>query len=362
VTERKCLFFHGAAGTPAYSATDLRTFLAAVLGGRNFEALAPGTTMIGRGHGVLVPSALAVTAQGSPNNTVNVAAGLAAVRGTQVSFQGTYVCPLDTVEVVTITAKHPSLARTDYVVAQVKDAEYNTFPGDVWEVKTVDGTPGLGAPAVPADCLVLARVAVAPGTGSTVITSADLTDLRPHCRPPGGITPVVDPAELANPQEYDVIWDRTASKLLLRKAGAWVTLGSDFSGEWTSFTPTFLSVTIGSGTRFGRYYRLGRTVVGVAGFDLASNSEVTGGIILTLPVPCYNPGATFVYIGAGRAFIGTSFYSCTAEIRPSFSPSLMFNFATAALPPWGATSPANWADVGGEHGHFRVFFAYEAAS
>lgn len=358
MTARKVLFVQAL----SYSAVDLRTATAAALGGRAYEGVVAGTGAIGRGHGVLSADALAVTASLTPDNQVHVAAGFAAVRGTQANTQGSYLCPLDASYPLTVPAKHASLSTSHYVGVQVRDAEYAAHTGDDWAPVIVEGTPGAGNPSVPEDCLVLARLAVAGGSGSTIVTNTSITDLRPHARAAGGITPVGVRSEFPSPQNYDVIWEISTSQMLIRLSGVWVTIGRNLDANWQTYTPTFGGVALqGASTRYGRFTRFGRTVLGVCGFSLKSPGNVTGGVTATLPVPCYNPGSNVRYMAAGRAFIGTSFYSCTAEINPALHPSLIFNFATAGLPPWNATNPVNWGSPAGAVGDLRVFYSYEAA-
>lgn len=351
----------------SYSAVDLRRYTAAAIGGRSFEALSPATGPIGRGHGVLSADAMEVTATPTPDNEVHVAPGIAAVRGTQADNQGSYLCPLDAEFDITIPAKHASITTNHYVVAQVKDAAYAAHTGDVWTPELVDGSGVRPAnPTVPEDCLVLARITVPGGTSpaSTIVTGSNITDLRPHARATGGIHPIDVKTNFPNPQNYDVIWEISTSQLLIRLAGVWVTIGRNLDANWTTYTPTFGGVSLGNGSVYGRYQRLGRTVIGVCGFDLGTTGNMPaggGGLNASLPVTCYNPGSTVRYMGAGRAFIGTAFYSCTAEINPSVNPNIIQQFATAGLAEWNETNPANWGTPGAGNGQLRVMFLYEAA-
>lgn len=353
---RKCLFIQAL----SYDAIDLRTANAATLGGRSFEPIAPGVGAIGRGHGVLSGDAMQVTATPTPDNQVHVSQGIAAVRGTQADTQGSYICPLDATFDLTVPPKHSSLTTNHYVVAQVRDAFYAAFTGDEWAIEIVPGTPGGGNPAVPEDCLVLARLTIPGGTGSTIVTSTNITDLRPHARPSGGITPVNTRADFPSPQAYDVVWEISTSQLLIRTtSGTWVTIGKNFDANWSTYSPVFGGLVTPTST-YGRWTRIGRTVLGVCGFDLGSTGNINAGINATLPVPAYNAGSNVRYMAAGRAFIGSAFYSCTAEINPSFNPSLIFNFATAGAPAWDGDNPALWGTPGAGNGQLRVFFNYEA--
>jgi hypothetical protein len=177
--------------------------------------------------------------------------------------------------------------------------------------------------------------------------------------------PVNVRGDLVNPQSYEVIWETSTSQLLIRIGSSWVTVGRNLDANWQTYTPTFGGV-IGTHTRYGRYQRYGRTILGVAGFELtAPTGNVDAGINCSLPVPCYNPGSTIRYMAAGRAFIAGNFYSCTAEINPAFNPNLITHFATAGTTEWGnpTTNPANWGlIVGGFNtSQLRIFFNYEAA-
>src|SRR5262245_42861205 len=115
MTVQKCLFIHGSGGSPTYAAGDTRNMLAALFGGTNFEAVSPGIGAVARGHGVLSGGALVVTANGTPNNHVFVAAGIASVRGTQNNNQGAYLCPLDASFDITVPAAHATLDRKDLI-------------------------------------------------------------------------------------------------------------------------------------------------------------------------------------------------------------------------------------------------------
>src|SRR3954470_14264950 len=87
------------------------------------EAMPSGAGLTFRG-GCRGTTDLKVTAQGSPNMTVNVSSGLAMVLGTQNAFQGLYSVPNDGTIIVAITAANATLPRNDLIIARVQDSFY----------------------------------------------------------------------------------------------------------------------------------------------------------------------------------------------------------------------------------------------
>lgn len=138
---------------------------------RALELLAAGA------YGVFHLADLKVTANGTPNMTVNVAAGRALVKGTQQATQALYHVDSDSIVNKAIAAADPTNPRIDVVVARVKDAEQGVA-GNVWALEVVTGTPAASpvAPSIPADSLKLAHVAVAAAASS--VTSGNITDKR----------------------------------------------------------------------------------------------------------------------------------------------------------------------------------------
>lgn len=129
---------------------------------------------------------LAVTQNGSPNMSVNVASGQVYVPGTEGTKQGTYACVNDATKNVTITAADGSNPRIDLVVAKVQDTLYSGAVNS-WSLAIVTGTPS-GSPAVPtapANSVTLAQIAV--GAGVTSILTANITDKRFYVAAVGGV-------------------------------------------------------------------------------------------------------------------------------------------------------------------------------
>lgn len=352
----------GTPGSTTYDAQMMRNQLAAFIAGRNYETFSPSTGAIARGHGVLTSDALKVTANTSPNNFVNISPGIASVRGTQSDDQGAYLCPILTNISRQISGKDSTSTRIDLVVAQVRDNEYPTFSNDDWDIDVVEGTPGSGDPTVPEDSLVLARITVNPGSPPTVITSADIEDLRPQARANGGITPLTVTSEFPSPQAYEVVYQSSTDELLLFDGASWVTIGKDLQNQWTSWgskDTRWNNVTFGAnGSSYGFFSRLGKTVIGVAGFEVGPNHEnpVTGALSLNLPSEASPPGFDRSFLGGGRMYTGGLsgvFWSCIGRIRDS-SPTLLDFFGSLGTDPWDANSPVVWT----EGAHMRVFFMY----
>ena len=131
-------------------------------------------------HGVVRATDFAVTQNGTPNMSVNVAAGGAFIRGTLNANQGAYHVWNDGTVNLSITAADATNGRRDLVIAQVRDAAYSGATNDA-RITVVTGTPA-ASPVDPSlasfpNALVLARITVA--AGDTAINTADITDLRP---------------------------------------------------------------------------------------------------------------------------------------------------------------------------------------
>jgi hypothetical protein len=125
-----------------------------------------------------------VSAQGTPNMSVSVAAGRAWIPGTQVSTisgqhfstQAMYFVLNDAPATVTISTANATNPRIDVVYVAVQDAYYSGS-SNASVIGVVTGTPAASpvAPAVPSNAIALAQVAVA--ANATSITSGNVTNL-----------------------------------------------------------------------------------------------------------------------------------------------------------------------------------------
>jgi len=151
-------------------------------------------------QGVAAAGDMAVSQNGTPNMSVNVAAGQAVVDGTQLAAtQGAYVGTNDATANLTVAASDPTNPRIDIVVAQFEDSVYSGAAND-FKLAVVTGTPAGSpvAPATPANAIVLAQVRV--NAGVTSITNSNITDLRTF------VTQAVFPGVTGF-----TVWDSTAT-------------------------------------------------------------------------------------------------------------------------------------------------------
>jgi hypothetical protein len=163
----------------SHPAEETRLMLGAMLSSAT-GSFAGGVASADPAHGVINTGDLEITENGTPNMSVNVAAGGAFIRGTLNANQGAYHVWNDGTVNLPISAADVTNGRRDLVIAQVRDAAYSGADNDA-RITVVTGTPA----AVPADpslasfpnALVLARITVA--AGDTAINTADITDLRP---------------------------------------------------------------------------------------------------------------------------------------------------------------------------------------
>jgi hypothetical protein len=163
---------------------------------------------------------LLVTAQGTPNMTVQVAAGMAIVEGTENAAQGPYVVINDAPLNLTIGAANASFTRFDLIVARIRDQVYSGTQNTA-TIEVIAGTASAtpADPTVPANCLVLARVTVV--ANDTAINTGDITDLRKFTAAPGGKVLVLNQAWNANTST----WGGTTSS----SGTTGITAGTGFS-------------------------------------------------------------------------------------------------------------------------------------
>lgn len=208
-------------------------------------------------HGVVRTGDFAVTQNGTPNMSVNVAAGGAFIRGTQNANQGAYHVWNDGTVNLSISAADVTNGRRDLVIAQVRDAFYSGATNDA-RITVVTGTPA-ASPADPSlasfpNALVLARITVA--AGDTAINTADITDLRTVANQIGKI-PTYNTSALATVANPSPV-DGQAYYLNLGTTGEgpyWFN-GSSYTRPWNMAWGAVAATSGGTG---GMAYRTGLT-------------------------------------------------------------------------------------------------------
>lgn len=242
-----------------------------------------GAPVSGAGYGVGSGAAeLQVTQNGTPNMSVNVAAGHAWIDGTESATQGVYHGYNDATKNLVIAASDPTNPRKDLVVAKVQDAAYSGAT-NAWTLAVVTGTPAASPaePAVPANAVVLAMINVA--ALATTITNANITDRRRRASTLNGIVVCDSTSRPAAPYEglyiYETdtdkewVWDGTNWTYPKNRAGgtlgyAQVTANQASITAEVDLTSLTLTVTTTAGRRIKITGRCYMSNTGTAGTDL----------------------------------------------------------------------------------------------
>lgn len=142
-------------------------------------------------EGLISGGAVTPRAAGA-NMSVDVAELVAAIAGDEVPDQGVYVVRSDADENVTVAAADPNDARTDLLVARVRDAS-GADPGAAndWVLEVIAGTPGGAAATLPDTALQLGTITVPAGAVAIDAGNIDTTGVT-QARHPLSVTPAHD--------------------------------------------------------------------------------------------------------------------------------------------------------------------------
>lgn len=183
--------------------------------------------------GSVTAGSFAVTQNGTPNMSVNVAAGLAWVEGTEATTQGVYLVENDATVNKAVSAASGSNPRKDIVVVRVRDEDYSGVISAA-DVEVIAGTPAASpaVPATPANSMKVAEITV--GQSASTVVSANILSTRYRSRDTdhqylinttgsegvlGAVTTIID-ANVTMPEgwvEYDlhvhgrVVWETQSS-------------------------------------------------------------------------------------------------------------------------------------------------------
>jgi hypothetical protein len=238
--------------------------------------------------------------------SVDIAAGVCVVPGTEGGKQGQYTCLNDASLTVTVTASHPTLPRIDVVVMQIRDAQYSTAFNDA-ALNVIAGTPASSpAPATaPANSLVIAQVRV--NAGVTSVLNSNVTDTRLPITSMGGIYPCTSSTKPTNNLYAGyAIWltDTKTLQIWDVGSGSWLTI-SAYQPQWPSYSPTWSSSgtlpTIGNGSITGSWTQIGKIVHGRARITIGSTTAPGSGNY-TISIPS-NTQSGAVFESAGTCTI-----------------------------------------------------------
>lgn len=237
----------------SYSGTEDRTLAAAIFRG-----------------GVISAGDLKVTQRAAGTNpSVDIAAGVCAIPGTDAVGQGTYLCSNTAVVNLSIGAA-PSAGniRLDLVIAEVRDADVNAGANNDWQLRVVAGTPASTPtePSLPVSAIPLALVTVASGTAA--ITNAMIANRRTFANAVSPATsttlPLARTGQLAVATNNDIIYKGQSD------------------GSWRDVLATGLGMAAISGALFGTPPSIAGTKFKVETF-FNTTGAITGVGNVTIP-------------------------------------------------------------------------------
>lgn len=320
------------------TATDTPTFIAA--GGETAEETRRSLgAVLGLRGGIIGPDDLAVTQNGTPNMSVDVAGGQVVIPGTEATYQGFYICENRGNTDVTIGTADSTNPRRDLVIARVRDSGYSGI-ADGFDITVVTGSAAASPvdPAVPDNCWVLARVSVA--AGATSITNANITDLRTgatgytsqngRASALGGVVTCTSSTRPTSPHEGMVAYETNTNAVVYYDGSTWQYLGRS---TWTSSTPTLTQgVTITKTVNYSKWIRLDNGLIvfqakmtcGSAG---TSGSDVVVGLPVTAALDSIDVGTFRIYDVAGSVgyhFGAAETFSSGASLRGAAESGLFY--------------------------------------
>jgi hypothetical protein len=203
-----------------------------------------------------------VVQNGSPNMSVNVGTGFGFIPGQSTTTQGMYTVVSDAVTNLAIATANATNPRIDLVYAQARDAFYSgTFSDFTFAVVTGTPAPVPVVPALPANSIPLARVAVA--ANATQVLTGNITDVRLGQGSSGGLVQAPSAFMPTYAPAGQTLWQPDTGKIkVYSNFSNWEDLMQP--GAWISYSPTWAttagSVAINNGTLSGRYSKIGRQV------------------------------------------------------------------------------------------------------
>jgi len=299
------------------------------------------------------------------NMSVDVWPGFATVPGQSTTTQGMYTAVSDATVNLAIATSNPTNPRIDLVYLQLQDAAYSGSNNQA-VLAVVTGTPAGSpvTPALPANSIPLARVAVAANASSVV--TANITDVRLQLGAAGGLVQA--------PSGFMPLYAPNGQVLYQPDTGAMKVFGSGFTwedfmqpGAWQTYSPVWGSSgtapSLGNGTLQGRYHKLGRKVVAQINWVAGSTTAFgTGNYTWTLPFASAN-----TFECSSGSLIGTCANNIVIGVTDIVNPNTK-GFAWAINTNATANANSN-TQVGATNPHtfvngdsLRMLFVYESAA
>lgn len=228
--------------------------------------------------------ALAVNAQGSPNMTVAVTAGVAYVTATPSGQASQALRVYNNASAnVTIAANSSGSTKYDWVylsVSAANAANPNSAGDNVTTLTTSrsssasadDGTP-------PTYGYPLAVVTVANAASS--ITNGNITDIRTRSGAVSGDATILPYQFVGQTADSSTTW------------------------AWRSWTPTYVNITVGNGTVVAKYRQIGKNIEFRYKLTFGSTTSISTAPTVTLPVTAASD-ATGFFVGDGAQTVGAS--------------------------------------------------------
>lgn len=248
--------------------------------------------------GVVASTHLAVTQKGTPDMSVDVAAGAAIIAGDEATYQGHYFGENRGTTNVTISAADPTNSRYDLIVARVRDSGYSGGT-DTWAIEAVTGTAAATPlfPTVPDNSLVLATVLVP--NGASTITNSDITDIRDGSDSDGtttleneGLAAVIGAQVVctsatrpSSPVVGMTIYETDTGETRRYDGSSWDFISRDQDGSWISYTPTLTNI---AGTPTAEYCRQGEDQVTVRVHVAHTGGGTAGTLFVSLPLTAHS--------------------------------------------------------------------------
>jgi hypothetical protein len=319
----------------------------------------------------------AVNAQGTPDMTVAVSAGVAYAQATPTSQNSQTLRVRNTATSnVTIAANATGSTRYDWIYISISASLAANPASDASTTSTLvasrssSNTTDNGTP--PTYGLLLAIVTVANGASS--ITNGNIADKRVRLGGVGGVNDengnevvkisatasavnevtITNGATATGPRMAATGDDSNIDVTVAAKGSTGVVKleenGVNMLGAWQTWSPTYSNLTIGNGTVTAKYIRIGKLVRFKFVFVLGSTSAVATNPTVSLPVTSVAVvgSAALTPLGSGNFYDTSASTQYGAWLAHNSTTTMAFgpwDASVASLRYGGATStnPMTWA-------------------